>query len=217
MSNFSEFENFITQYTLLAKTDFVPEIMLYQANEITPIWQATENWLSHQNINAPFWAFAWPGGKALARYILDNPKFVKGKKVLDFAAGCGIAAIASAKSQASYVEIADIDPLAQNSCALNAKINHVILDKNSNDIVGSPCQWDIIFCGDVCYEAPMTKHIWPWLKECAKAGATVIIADPDRTYLPKQDLTALCAYYIPTTMELEDHIMRKTVLYQLKL
>lgn len=215
MTNFSQFENLITHHTALEKTDFVPEIMLYQASEITPIWQVTESWLNHQNIEPPFWAFAWPGGKALARYILDNPKLVKDKKVLDFAAGCGIAAIAAAKSRAAYIEVADIDPLAQKSCALNAKVNHVLLDKNSNDVVGQACAWDIIFCGDVCYEAPMTQHIWPWLKECAKQGATVFIADPGRSYLPKEELIPVCTYDIPTTLELEDCQLRKTVLYQL--
>ncbi|MDI2091252.1 class I SAM-dependent methyltransferase [Commensalibacter oyaizuii] len=217
MNNFSAFENVITRFTALTKTDFVPEIQLYQANEITPIWQATESWLTHQNIDPPFWAFAWPGGKALARYILDNPKFVRDKKILDFAAGCGIAAIAAAKCRAGYVEVADIDPLAQNACALNAKANHIILDKNSNDVVGQPCEWDIVFCGDVCYEAPMTQHIWPWLKTCAQKGATVIIADPGRSYLPKKELTPICTYDIPTTTELEDCTIRSTVLYQLKM
>lgn len=213
--NPDSFQKFLIDYTLLKTVDFVPEILLYQACEITPIWQATENWLAKQNIEPPFWAFAWPGGKALARYILDHPHLVYQKKVLDFAAGCGIAAIAAGKSKAQFIEIADIDPLAQQACAINTKANHILLDKNSNDVVGQLCQWDLIFCGDVCYEAPMTHHIWPWLKQCAATGANVIIADPGRTYLPRKELSAIYEYDIPTTKELEDCLHRHTVLYQL--
>lgn len=211
------FQKFISDYTILKEVDFVPEISLYQASDITPIWQATENWLAEQNIEPPFWAFAWPEGKALARYIIDHPRFVKQKKVLDFAAGCGIAAIAAGKNNAQFIEVADIDPLAQQACASNAKANHILLDKNSKNIVGLPCQWDLILCGDVCYEAPMTRHIWPWLKKCAATGAQVIIADPGRNYLPKEELFPIHEYNIPTTMELEDCTSRHTILYQLTL
>lgn len=211
----TSFENFIKKYTTVNAVDFVPEIQLYQADQITPIWQATEQWLNQQNIEPPFWAFAWPGGKAIARYILDHPNCVSHKKILDFAAGCGIAAIAAGMNKAHFIEVADIDPLAQKACAMNAKINNIILDKNSHDVVHQPCQWDVIFCGDVCYEAPMTQHIWPWLKRCASTGAKVIIADPGRNYLPKKELISFCEYDIPTTLELEDHINRHTVLYQI--
>lgn len=214
--NQSSFENFIKDYTFQKPVDFVPEIILYQADQITPIWQATEYWLTQQNIEPPFWAFAWPGGKALARYILDHPTFVKDKKILDFAAGCGITAVAAGLCKAQFIETADIDPLAQQACALNAKINQIILDKNSCDIVNQHNQWDIIFCGDVCYEAPMTQHIWPWLKKCHQTGAEVIIADPGRTYLPKKELIPFYEYNIPTTTELEDCTNRHTVLYQIK-
>lgn len=211
----SNFQEFIQSHTVLKPVDMVPEITLYQASKITPIWQATENWLVQQNIEPPFWAFAWPGGKALARYILDYPAFIQGKRILDFAAGCGIAAIACGIQHAGFIETADIDPLAQQACALNAKQNHVILDKNSSDIVGQKSQWDIIFCGDVCYEAPMTQHIWPWLKACAASGSEVIIADPGRNYLPKKELVPFHEYDIPTTTELEDCLIRHTVLYRL--
>lgn len=213
--NCSNFQDFIQSHTLLKAVDFVPEITLYQADEIIPIWQATENWLAHQNIDPPFWAFAWPGGKALARHILDHPAFVKDKRILDFAAGCGITAIACGMRKAQFIETADIDPLARKAVALNARQNQIILDKNSDDLVGQENRWDMIFCGDVCYEAPMTNHIWPWLKACAASGSKVIIADPDRKYLPKKELVPFHEYDIPTSTELEDRSVLHTVLYQL--
>src|SRR6185437_12243301 len=159
----------------------VPEIALHLATEITPIWQATEAWLAMHNVDPPFWAFAWPGGQALARHVLDNPAAVAGRRVLDFAAGCGIAAIACAMAGAASVEAAEIDPLARAAIALNAKANAVTIAVPDADIVGVPCRWDLILCGDVCYEAPMTAHILPWLRRMAQQ-TTVWLADPGRTY-----------------------------------
>jgi predicted nicotinamide N-methyase len=204
---------FIAAHTVLARPPLVPEIALYLATEITPIWQASEAFLAQANIDPPFWAFAWPGGQALARYILDNPALVRGKRVLDFAAGGGIAAIACAMAGAALVEAAEIDPMAAAATALNADANGVAVTALTVDLVGAPCRWDLILCGDVCYEAPMTGHILPWLR-CMTATATVWIADPGRAYLPG-DMTALATYDIPTSRELEDLEMRRTVLYRL--
>lgn len=217
MNNLDDFKKFIIAHTQPKNTALVPEITLYQASKITPIWQASEKWLQENNIEPPFWAFVWPGGQSLARYILDNPEFVQKKRVLDFAAGCGIAAIACALCQAAYIEVADIDPMAQAACTINAALNQVILDCNTQNVVGASNRWDIILCGDVCYEAPMTRHIWPWLKHCAEQGAEVIIADPGRAYLPKKELEAIRQYDVPTTLELEDCTQRQTTLYRLSI
>jgi predicted nicotinamide N-methyase len=206
-------EAFIAAHTQLARAPLVPEIALYLATEITPIWQASETFLAQANIDPPFWAFAWPGGQALARYILDNPALVRGKRVLDFAAGGGIAAIACALAGAATVEAAEIDPMAAAATKLNATANAVAVTAVTADLVGTACRWDLILCGDVCYEAPMTGHILPWLRRMA-ATATVWIADPGRAYLPT-DMTPLVTYDIPTSRELEDLEMRRTVLYRL--
>ena len=190
------------------------KIALHLATEITPIWQATEAWLRERALEPPFWAFAWPGGQALARHILDNPGLVAGRLVLDFAAGGGIAAIACARAGAALVEAAEIDDLARAAIRLNAGINNVAVSVADGDIVGAACRWDVILCGDVCYEMPMTTHILPWLR--AMAGeATVWIADPGRAYLPKSGLSPIGRYLVPTSLELEDRIEREVVLFRL--
>lgn len=204
---------FIAAHTQLARPPLVPEIELYLATEITPIWLASETFLAEANIDPPFWAFAWPGGQALARYILDNPGLVRGKRVLDFAAGGGIAAIACAMAGAALVDAAEIDQMAAHATILNAGANGVMVNALTTDLVGAACRWDLILCGDVCYEAPMTGHILPWLRQMAQA-ATVWIADPGRAYLPS-DMTPLATYDIPTSRELEDLEIRRTVLYRL--
>jgi predicted nicotinamide N-methyase len=208
-------EEFVASQTVIARAPLVPEIALHLATEITPIWQATEAWLAEQNIEPPFWAFAWPGGQALARAVLDDPKLVAGKRVLDFAAGCGIAAIAAAQAGAVMVEAAEIDPLALAAVRLNAALNGVAVATPPGDVVGAPCRWDVIFAGDVCYEAPMTTHILPWLRGLVAAGAEVLIADPGRAYLPKAGLAPIARYSVPTTRELEDRETRDVTIHRL--
>ena len=206
-------DGFIRDNTILASAPHVPEIQLYLATEITPIWQATETWLKENNVAPPFWAFAWPGGQALARHILDNPALVAGKRVLDFAAGGGIAAIACVMAGAAAVEASEIDDLALAAVGLNAAINGVAITRAGN-VVGDLCRWDLILCGDVCYEAPMTGHIMPWLRAMARS-AEVWIADPGRAYLPTAGMDVIVRYQIQTTLELEDRPIRDVTLYRL--
>ncbi len=206
-------EDFLRANTLLTRTELVPEIALYLATEITPIWQASEQFLAEANIEPPFWAFAWPGGQATARHILDNPQLVAGKRVLDFAAGCGIAAIAAAMAGAD-VEACEIDAMAEPAIRLNAAANNAPVRPVIADLVGADCRWDIILCGDVCYEAPMTRHIMPWLR--AMAGvAECWVADPGRNYLPERGLAPFARYDVPTSLELEDRTLRTVSLYRL--
>jgi len=204
---------FIRANTLLTPASLVPELLLYQATALTPIWQASEDWLAAHNVAPPFWAFAWPGGQAVARHILDNPALTEGRRVLDFAAGGGVAAIAAARAGAASVEANDIDPLALTAVSLNASANKVDVRTVAGDIVGSPCRWDMILAGDVCYEGPMSRRIMPWL--CAMAGsAEVWLSDPGRAYLP-DGLHRMAEYVVPTTLELEDRTIRHTALYRL--
>jgi predicted nicotinamide N-methyase len=205
---------FVREHTRRGQVPLVPEITLHLASEITPIWQATEAWLAEHNVEPPFWAFAWPGGQALARHMLDQPTCVAGRRVLDFAAGCGIAAIACALAGAASVEAADIDPLARAALALNAAANRVAITLPDTDVVGAEGRWELILCGDVCYEAPMTGHILPWLRRMAR-HAEVWIADPGRAYLPRDGLTAFASYRVPTSTELEDRTERQVTLYRL--
>ena len=205
---------FISAHTAIATPPLVPEIRLHLATEITPIWQASEAWLARTGIEPPFWAFAWPGGQALARHVLDHPGLVAGKRVLDFAAGGGIAAIACALAGAALVQAAEIDPLAIAAIGLNADLNAVSVQPVADDLVGAPSRWDLILCGDVCYEAPMTRHILPWLRRMA-AVSEVWVADPGRAYLPAAGLQPIGAYDVPTSLELEDRVLRPTRLYRM--
>ncbi len=206
-------EAFIRANTTAAFAPLVPEITLQLATEITPIWQASEAWLAAENVSPPFWAFAWPGGQALARRVLDAPQLVAGRRVLDFAAGGGIAAIACAMAGAE-VEACEIDPLAVAAIRLNAEANGARVDALHADMVGAECRWDLILCGDVCYEAPMTARILPWLRRMA-ASAEVWVADPGRAYAPRDGVQTLAVYDVPTTLELEDRAERRVMLYGL--
>ncbi|MDR3505927.1 MAG: 50S ribosomal protein L11 methyltransferase [Acidocella sp.] len=205
---------FVEAHTRLTSAVLVPEIRLHLATELTPLWLATEDFLRQHNMQPPFWAFAWPGSEALALHITQNPGLVRGKRVLDFAAGCGLAALACMRAGAAHVEAAEIDPLAAAAMRLNAATNGVELEVLLGDIVGMPCRWDVILCGDVCYEAPMTRHILPWLAACARE-VPVIIADPGRKYLPSARGKALAEIEVPTSLELEDTQQRIVTLFQL--
>jgi predicted nicotinamide N-methyase len=207
-------EAFVQANTVRGAAPLVPELTLHLASEITPIWQATETWLRETGVEPPFWAFAWPGGQALARHILDFPETVAARKILDFAAGCGIAAIAAARAGAAGVDAAEIDPLACAAIRLNAAANSAAVNVLTQDLVGVPCRWDLIVCGDVCYEAPMTGHILPWLRRLA-SRAEVWIADPGRAYLPRDGLLPIARYNVPTTLELEDRTERVVTLFRL--
>jgi len=205
---------FVRANTAIARPALVPEIALHLATEITPIWQATEAWLHATGLAPPFWAFAWPGGQALARHLLDHPHAAAGRRVLDFAAGCGIAAIAAARAGAARVEAAEIDPLAVAAIGCNAALNSACVTPITRDVVGQPCRWDLLLCGDVCYEAPMSGHILPWLRRMA-VEADVWVADPGRAYLPRDGIARFARYVVPTTLELEDRTERAVDLFRL--
>lgn len=206
---------FIREVTEVAQPPACPEIDLWLATEVTPLWEATEAALLRVNLPPPYWAFCWAGGQALTRYVLDNPDLVRGKRVLDFAAGSGASAVAAAKNGAARVEAADIDPLACAVIPMNAELNGVSVEVVKDDVVGSECRWDVVVAGDVCYERPMTEHIFPWLRQLAGAGATVIMADPGRAYLPKTGLLEVARTTVATSLELEDRTRREVVVYRI--
>jgi len=206
---------FLRANTAVGPAPLVPEISLHLATEITPIWQATEAWLEREGVAPPFWAFAWPGSVAMARLLLDRPELVRGKRVLDFAAGCGLAAIAAARAGAASVEAAEIDPLALAAIGLNAALNGAEVSALAGDVVGTPCRWDRVIAGDVCYEAPMARRILPWLRGLAAAGAEVWLADPGRAYVPSGGLETVARIPVPVTRELEDRDVREVTVSRL--
>ncbi len=208
---------FIAAHTAVAAPALVPEIRLHLATEITPLWEATEAALARAGLPPPYWAFAWPGSQALARFLLDDPARVAGRRVLDFAAGSGLAAIAALKAGAAAAEANDIDAWAAAAQRRNAALNGVALDISAADRVGMDLgPVDLVLAGDVCYERPMAARIMPWLAGFAAAGGTVLLADPGRAYLPADaSLVELARYAVPTTRELEDRDERVTRILRL--
>lgn len=212
----AEREAFILGQTAPAAAPLVPEVTLRLATQLTPIWQATEESLAHAQVEPPYWAFAWPGGQALARHVLDHPALVTGRAVLDFAAGCGLAAIAAARAGAARVVAAELDPLAATVARLNAAANGVAIETMTGDLTTHPAAgWEVILAGDICYDARMTARVIPWLRAAAGMGALVLLADPGRAYLPREGLDRLAVYDVPVTRELEDREMRTTTIYRL--
>jgi predicted nicotinamide N-methyase len=206
---------FIRRETIIEAPPLVPEIRLHLATEITPIWQATEATLAREGLPPPYWAFAWPGGQALARTILDDPAIVAGRRVLDFAAGSGLVAIAAAKAGARSVVAAEIDRFAAAAIALNAGLNDVVLPVTLEDVVGSAGPWDLVLAGDVCYERPMAERVTAWLRDLVKRNIEVMIGDPGRSYLPRSGLQQVACHRVPTSLELEDRMERETVIWRL--
>lgn len=206
---------FIAAQTAIAQPPLVPEIKLHLATEITPIWEATEAELARLNLPPPYWAFAWPGGQALTRFLLDHPDWVAGKRVLDFAAGSGLSAIGAAMAGAARVEAAEIDDYASAAIALNARTNNVAIDLVNEDLIGSAARWEIVLAGDVCYEKPMADRVIAWFRALAGRGVAILMGDPGRAYLPKNGLVELARYQVPTTLELEDRQIRETIVWRL--
>lgn len=207
---------FILANTRLQPVPHAPEISLWVADELTPIWRLTEEELGEMGVPPPFWAFAWAGGQALSRWLLDHPEEVAGKQVLDFAAGSGLVGIAAMKAGAASALCADIDPFCGAAVRLNGQANGVPLTFTADDLLGAPPpEVDVICAGDVCYEKPMTERVLAWLGEAKARGVRVIIGDPGRTYFPKTGLEFLAEYRVPTTRELEDQEVKRSSVWAL--
>jgi len=206
---------FVRCNTAITAPQLVPEIRLYLATEITPIWQATEETLARSALPPPFWAFAWAGGQALARYLLDHPAEVAGRSVLDFGAGSGLVAIAAAKAGAASVFAAEIDHFAAAAIAANAALNDVAIAVTTADLLDTvDPRWEVVSAGDVCYERPMADRVTGWLRGLAARGTLVLLGDPGRAYLPSEGLVERARYLVPTSRELEDRDTRDAVVWE---
>jgi len=207
--------SFVRRNTAVTTPPLVPEICLYLATEITPIWHATEETLARSALPPPFWAFAWAGGQALARYLLDHSAEVTGRSVLDFGAGSGLVAIAAAKAGATAVLAAEIDPFAAAAIAANAALNDVDITVQREDLLDTvDACWEVVTAGDVCYERPMADRVMGWLRGMAARGSLVLLGDPGRAYVPSQGLLERSRYLVPTSRELEDQDCREAVIWQ---
>jgi predicted nicotinamide N-methyase len=207
---------FVRANTQPVATPLLPEIRLHLATEVTPLWEATEDSMKTANLPPPYWAFAWAGGQAVSRHVLDNPGLVAGKRVFDFASGSGVVAIACMLAGAASVTAAEIDPLAVQAIALNAAANGVAVEVASDDRIGGDLAgYDILLAGDVCYERPMADRVTGWFRRLAEAGMPVILGDPGRAYLPGRGLEPLARYAVPTTKEIEDREVRDTTVWRM--
>lgn len=214
-------EGFIRANTALEAPAMVPEFKLWLASEYVPIWQATETWLEEQNVDPPYWAFCWPGGQAIARYLLDNPELVEGRHVIDFAAGSGVSAMAAARAGAASVLVNDIDVLSLVAARLNAQANGLSFDVSAEDWLAGPegapvvpLVADVVIAGDVCYERDMSIRALAWLRGHARLGRLVLLGDPGRNYFTAQGLEECARYEIPTSLQLENRGMRETVVWR---
>ena len=206
---------FVRRNTAITAPSLVPEISRYLATEIAPIWQATEDTLALSALPPPFWAFAWAGGQALARFLLDHPERVAGRSVLDFGAGSGIVAIAAAKAGAASVLAAEIDHFAAAAIAANASLNDVAIAVTTTDLLDTvDARWEVVTAGDVCYERPMADRVMGWLRGLAARGTLALLGDPGRAYLPSEGLIERAHYLVPTSRELEDRDIRDAIVWQ---
>lgn len=197
--------SFVRDNTEVGHPPLCSEIQLHLAMEMMPLWQATEGESAASSLPPPLWAFCWAGGQALARYILDNPGTVRGKRVLDFASGGGVSAIAAAKAGAQAVTANDADPFALAAAGENAALNGVELEASGEDMIGAENPgWDVILAGDICYHRPLAEQAFPWLRGLVRGGALVLLGDPGRPYLPKDGLEELARYSAPVSLESED-------------
>jgi predicted nicotinamide N-methyase len=206
--------SFIRANTEILSPPLTPEIRLRLAHEILPIWQRSEEQLGEIGLPPPFWAFAWAGGQALARHVLDQPDLVRGKRVIDLASGSGLVAIAAAMAGATQVTAADIDAFAVDAVALNAALNKCKIDAIHCDLLAKPppaC--DAILVGDLFYEQSLAARAFSWLRTAQDRGAFVLIGDPGRSYLPKDGLNKIADYSVPVTRELEDAEIKRTAVW----
>lgn len=205
-------QDFIKANAALLAPPLVPEIKLHLATEVLPLWHATEDELAKIGMPPPYWAFAWAGGQALARYVLDNPALVRGKRVLDIGAGSGLVALAAAKAGAAHVLAADIDAFSCAAIALNATANAQDIAVTQEDVIGSQGDWDVILVGDLFYERPLAERLLAWLMPL---DTTALLGDPGRNYFPKDRALKLASYSVQTPRDLEDREVRETGVYRL--
>ena len=195
---------FIRRNTRLLPVPQVPEIRLHMADDATDLWGKTEADLGRLNLPPPFWAFAWAGGQALARYLIDTPHAVRGARVLDFASGSGLVGIAAAMAGAARVDAADIDAFALAAIALNAHENGAAVTARGDDLVGRDEGWDVVLAADIFYERDTAGAVTSWLRRLARRGARVLVGDPGRSYFDSTGFEPLAAYDVPVMRSLED-------------
>ncbi len=208
-------EAFVRGNTKLLTPPLVPEVVLHLAEESLAIWQKTEEQLGAMNVPPPYWAFAWAGGQALARFLLDNRAWVAGKRVLDLGSGSGLSAIAAVKAGAGNVRASDIDRLALAAVALNAAANDVAIETTPDDLLERPpAAADVLLVGDLFYERALAERVLAYIEAAAAQGVPALVGDPKRNYFPTDRFAALAEYQVPVTRDLEDAEIKRTAVWR---
>ncbi len=209
MPSLEETTAFVRARTAPAPVPLAPELVVHQATELTPLWHATAREL-HAWDDSPYWAFPWAGGQALARHVLDHPALVAGRRVLDFAAGSGLVAIAAARAGAAEAVAVDVDPFCRAAVALNAALNGVAIPFREESPLGLPLpDADVVLTGDVFYERALAAGAAAWFAALAARGTLVLAGDAGRAYAPAAGHVEVAAYDVPTTVEIEDAPVRR--------
>ena len=207
-------KTFILDNTSVMSPPHVPEIRLRLANEAHVLWLKTEDELEKIGLPPPFWAFAWAGGQGLARYVLDHPEVVAGKRVVDFASGSGLVAIAAVMAGAASVLAADIDPWTETAVRLNSRLNNIELAFTGGNLIGTVPEADVLLAGDIFYDVGFANALVPWFTALTRSGKTVIVGDPGRSYCPRHLMEPLATYEVPVTRALEDAEVKKTTVWR---
>jgi predicted nicotinamide N-methyase len=202
--------------TVLACPPLCPELRLHLVTADCSWWRCSPEDLEVLGVDEPFWAFAWAGGQALARHLLDHPDLVAGRRVLDFGAGCGLAGLAAARAGAGQVVAVDIDPVCEAACRLNAEANGLALETMTRDLVGQPVDADLVLAGDMTYDADLTRRVVAWFRELTLAGTTVLVGDPGRGFLPEGGLVELGCYDAPADNDADGRWLRETRVYRVR-
>jgi predicted nicotinamide N-methyase len=205
--------DFVRAHTRVARPTLVPEVQLRVADDVVGLWEAMETEGGGAGQDPPFWAAAWPGGQALARYVLDHPEAVAGRRVLDLGAGSGLVAVAALRAGAASVLASDVDPYSHTAVAVNAELNGVPPIEVVGDVLDDdPPDVDVVLAGDVCYDREMTGRVLPFLGAAWLGGATVFLGDPGRAYVPKEGLVEQAAFDVP---DADGGPVRRTTVWRL--
>ena len=207
----------VERSTSPAVLPFVPELRLRLVTEGTSLWRCTDDAATREGLAAPYWAYAWAGGQGLARYVLDHPPLVAGKRVLDFGTGTGIVGIAAMKAGAASVRATEVDALAIEAARRNAALNAVTLDFVLADVVGDPCaDIDVVLAGDVFFETALAERCLRWFRTLVARGVSVLVGDPGRYYLPQDALELRARYVLPDSPAIEDEGVRKSNVFTVR-
>ncbi|MFL5451124.1 MAG: class I SAM-dependent methyltransferase [Myxococcales bacterium] len=206
------FDAVIRAHTVVVPAPLVPELRLHLLTEDCPLWRANEAEAAAVGLVEPWWAFCWPGGQALARYVLDHPATVRGKRVLDFGSGGAVEALAALRAGAASAVAVDVDPFASAAAGLNAELNALPLGTETRDLIGCAIDADVVLAGDVFYEKDLAARALRWLRS---AGVPVLIGDPSRGFLEAGGLDRLATYLAHADGDTSGAALRETHVYRL--